>query len=73
MKRNLTPEGQQRFEGQLRHYHRSNRDKQRSWDEWVDGGPSKPKRIQSPVKVIGIVLALLALCGVIVGLFLELR
>jgi hypothetical protein len=60
-----------RFQGSLRHYHRSNTQEQRTWDEWVDGKAAKPSSF-SWLKIIGITLAVLALGGVIAGLIIEL-
>ncbi len=73
MRRHHSPDDQHRFEGQLRHYHRSNTDRKKSWDEWVDGAPTKPKRFESLGKVLAIAAAILALAGVIFGLYFELR
>jgi hypothetical protein len=61
-----------RFSGPLRHYHRSGPGTQRSWDEWVDGKPGESKSAVKWLKIAGIVLAFLALGGIIVGLVIEL-
>ena len=61
-----------RFSGTLRHYHRSNSQPQRTWDEWVDGKSAKSGSTNW-LKISVITLALLALAGVIAGLIIELR
>jgi hypothetical protein len=64
-------DGKTRFQGALRHYHRSNTQGQRTWEEWVDGKAAKSGSANW-LKIIGITLAVLALCGVIAGLIIEL-
>lgn len=61
-----------RFQGPLRHYHRSSTHGQRTWDEWVDGKAAKSSSLKW-LKIAGIALAVLALVGVIAGLIIELR
>ena len=61
-----------RFNGNLRHYHRSNSQNQRTWEEWVDGKPAKSGSFNW-LKIIAITIAVLALAGIITGLFIELR
>jgi hypothetical protein len=73
MKRTLPPDENARFSGPLRHYHRSGSQTQRSWDDWVEGGASKPKRSRGLGKVLVAVVATLALAGIITGLIMELR
>ena len=60
-----------RFHGNLRHYHRSNSQKQRTWDEWVDGRPIKSRSINW-LKIGGIAVGVVALIAVIAGLIIEL-
>lgn len=60
-----------RFHGSLRHYHRSNSQKQRTWDEWVDAKPVKARSINW-LKMGGITAGVLALIAIIVGLVIEL-
>ena len=60
-----------RFQGSLRHYHRSNTQGQRTWDEWVDGKAAKSSSFKW-LKIVGITAAVLALGGVIAGLIIEL-
>ena len=60
-----------RFQGSLRHYHRSNTQTQRTWDEWVDGKAVK-QGSTNWLKLVGITVAILALGGVIAGLVIEL-
>jgi hypothetical protein len=62
-----------RFQGSLRHYHRTDTRGTRSWDEWVDGKVEKSRPASYWIKLTATVLAVLALFGVIVGLFIELR
>lgn len=62
-----------RFRGTLRHYHRSGGQVQRTWDEWVDGKSARPNPAGKWLKIAAIVLAFLALGGVIIGLVIELR
>jgi hypothetical protein len=73
MKRQFPREDRTRFSGHLRHYHRSGGPVRPSWEEWVDGEGVRPGRGLRVLKAVGIVLALLALAGIIVGLFIELR
>lgn len=74
MKRPQTPDESARFSGHLRHYHRSGPPVQRSWDDWVEGTRSRRKGAGAKcVKVLGILLALLALGGIIAGLIIEMR
>lgn len=72
MKRNLPSEQPDRFNGSLRHYHRSGSQMQRSWDDWVDGDLAKTRRSRNWLKFFGIMLGLLALSGIIAGLLVEL-
>jgi hypothetical protein len=72
MKRPFPTENKDRFSGQLRHYHRSGAQNRRTWDEWVDGKSARTS-VKSWWKVIVLLIALLALGGIIVGLFIELR
>jgi hypothetical protein len=60
-----------KFQGSLRHYHRSSTQTQRTWDEWVDGKAAK-QGSTNWLKVVGITVAILALGGVIAGLVIEL-
>ena len=43
-----------------------------SWDEWVDGTATKKGGFLKWLKILGVVLAVLALGGIIAGLFIEL-
>ena len=61
-----------RFSGNLRHYHRSGPGTHRTWDEWVDGKSAKPGSTRW-VKISVVIVALLALGGVVAGLVIELR
>ncbi len=73
MKHSQTPEGRSRFSTHLRHYHRTDSRPRRTWDDWVDGVSAKPAVSKSWLKIAGIVLALLALGGIIAGLVIEMR
>lgn len=64
---------QTRFSGGVRHYHRAGSPARPSWDEWVDGAGRKKIGTLKLLKILGIVFAVLALGGIIVGLFVELR
>lgn len=72
MKRTHPPDVHARFAGNLRHYHRSGANTQRSWDDWVDGVPTKSSGSKNWPKIIGIVVGIFALCGIIIGLIIEL-
>ncbi|MEI8039377.1 MAG: hypothetical protein WCJ14_13400 [Verrucomicrobiota bacterium] len=72
MKRPFPAETKERFNGQLRHYHRTGYKTQRTWDEWVDG-KSVASRSKHWWKILLVVGAVLALGGIIVGLVIELR
>ncbi len=73
MNRTLPPDENAKFSGNLRHYHRTGAQTQKSWDDWVDGSGVKNRTSRNWLKVIGIVLASLALSGIIIGLIVELR
>ena len=62
---------QDRFTGNLRHYHRVGAPPQRTWDDWVDGDLAKSRSSKNWLKIIGIVVGALALIGIIVGLVVE--
>ena len=72
MKRTLSTGQQTKFSGNLRHYHRSSTNTQRTWDEWVEGPSSKPRQSRNWLKIIGITVGVLALMGIIAGLIIEL-
>ena len=61
-----------RFTGHIRHYHRSGAKTQKSWDEWVEGRPPGTPSSRNWFKTTGILIAVLALIGIIVGLAIEL-
>jgi len=73
MRNNPVKDDQSRFSGGVRHYHRAGAPMRPSWDEWVDGGGRKKIGTLRLLKILGIILALLALGGIIAGLFIELR
>ena len=62
-----------RFSGHLRHYHRSGSKRQKSWDEWVDGKASNHDASKKWLKILGALIALVALAGIVTGLIIELR
>lgn len=72
MKNPFPTENKDRFSGQLRHYHRSGYQTRRTWDEWVDGKAAK-SGASNWLKILAVVVATLALAGVIAGLIIELR
>ncbi len=72
MKTPLSNDGQPRFNAPIRHYHRSAGGGNRTWDEWIDGKPKTQGSIKW-FKVLGILVAVLALAGIITGLVIELR
>jgi hypothetical protein len=72
MKRTLPPDEHARFSGSLRHYHRAGGQTQRSWDDWVEGTTAKSRKSGKWLKVFGIIVAVLALVGIIIGLIVEL-
>ena len=72
MKDSHSPEGNAKFSGNLRHYHRSGSQTTRSWDDWVNGTPVEVKPKSNWPKIIGITTCVLALGGIITGLIIEL-
>ena len=72
MNRTLPPDENAKFSGNLRHYHRTGAQTQKSWDDWVDGSGVKNHKSKNWLKVIGIIVAALALSGIITGLIVEL-
>jgi len=71
--KNLTPpKTESRFSGTQRHYHRAGSNTQRTWDDWVGDTPPKSHYKKNRLKIIGIILAVLALVGVFAGLAIEL-
>lgn len=73
MKHPLLRDETARFSGNLRHYHRSNSQSPRTWDEWVDGKSTRARGSGKWLKIIAIAVAVLALGGIVVGLIIELR
>jgi hypothetical protein len=72
MKRTLPPDENAKFSGNLRHYHRTGAQTQRSWDDWVEGTTAKTGKSRNWLKIVGIVVGALALSGIITGLIIEL-
>lgn len=62
-----------RFHGKLRHYHRAGVRKTQSWEEWVYGTRGRSWSPRKWLKIAGIVMAFMALGGIILGLIIELR
>lgn len=63
-----------RFSGKLRHYHRTNTQPTRTWDDWVDGGSSAAERARIRWgRGFAIAAAVFALLAVFAGLIIELR
>jgi hypothetical protein len=73
MKRELQSDRADRFSGNVRHYHRVAAQEQQTWDRWVEGDSAKKRRAKKWLKVFGIALSLLALGGIIAGLYIELK
>ncbi|MEO7098098.1 MAG: hypothetical protein ABI162_01965 [Luteolibacter sp.] len=73
MKPPLLADDESRFSGHLRHYHRSGSKRQTSWDEWVDGKASNRSVSKKWLKIFGVLIALIALAGIVTGLIIELR
>ncbi|MGL5017419.1 MAG: hypothetical protein ACRDBP_04745 [Luteolibacter sp.] len=73
MKRNLPSDRGDRFSGNVRHYHRASAQEQQTWDRWVEGDAAKKRRAKKWLKGFGIALSLLALGGIVVGLYMELK
>jgi hypothetical protein len=71
MKRTHSTAEDSKFSGNLRHYHRTGSQTQRSWDDWVDGGAVKPRGSKNRLKIIGIIAGVLALFAIIAGLIIE--
>jgi hypothetical protein len=72
MKPRNSPDEQPRFQGPLRHYHRTGTKPEKSWDEWIDGSPPKTGSPGRRWRTTGVILATLALAAIIAGLIIEL-
>lgn len=72
MNRTLPPDENAKFSGNLRHYHRTGAQTQKSWDDWVDGAAVTTRKSRNWLKIAGIVIAALALSGIVAGLIIEL-
>ena len=72
MNRTLPPDENAKFSGNLRHYHRTGAQTPKSWDDWVDGAAATTRKSRKWLKIAGIVIAALALSGIITGLIIEL-
>ena len=71
MNKTQSPQPQGKFNGSLRHYHRSGSRTQRTWDDWVDGPSAKRKSSRNWLKISAMVVGLLALGGILAGLVIE--
>ena len=71
MKRTRPPQTPGKFQGNLRHYHRSGGQNPRTWDDWVDGPSAKRKGTHNWPKVVAAVVAVLALAGIAAALWIE--
>lgn len=71
MRRNFPPDSPSKFASSNRHYHRSGSGNHRTWDDWVEGR-QVGKRSGKAWKVAALIVALLALAGIIAGLVIEL-
>ncbi len=70
--RNL-PDDHARFSAHVRHYHRSGAQSHKSWEEWVEGKPATTGGKRKMAVIVGVIVAVLALAGIITGLVIELR
>lgn len=73
MKHPLQRNESSRFQGSLRHYHRSVSQNNRTWEEWIDGRVVRRKPPTYWLKVVVSVVASLILVAVVIGLYIELR
>ncbi|MFZ9937634.1 MAG: hypothetical protein ACO3JG_11355 [Luteolibacter sp.] len=73
MKRAYPKDDDTRFSGGTRHYHRSGAPVTRSWEEWVGGTGKKPGGWLRLLKILGALLAIVALGAIVAGLIIELR
>ncbi len=72
MKRPEPADDSTRFRGGVRYHRRAGSQPQSSWDQWVAGGnPDRPKR--NWLGALGILLGIVALIGIGVALFIEMR
>jgi len=62
-----------RFQGSLRHYHRSVSQHNRTWEEWIDGRAATRKPPTYWLKLTVTILATIILVAVIIGLYVELQ
>ena len=60
------------FHGAARHYHRSANSTEKNWEAWVNGVGGEKTRSKNWLKILGVITAILALLGLIVGLVIEL-
>jgi hypothetical protein len=76
MKHSRTPDRPAQFTGTLRRYTSSSPQRQRTWDDWVEGTVAKPRdpigRLKMMLKISGIIGGILALGGIALALFIEL-
>lgn len=73
MKHRIQRDESARFQGSLRHYHRSVSQTNRTWDEWVDGKSTGRKPAVYWLKLGAAIAAVMVLAAVVAGLFIELR
>jgi hypothetical protein len=73
MKPRQTIDESSRFRGSVRHYHRAANPEGKNWDAWVNGTVTVRGKSKNWLKILLAIIASLALLGVIVGLFIELR
>ena len=71
MKNPQLPPAPPKFSGNLRHYHRSGTQTQRTWDDWVDGPSARRKSSRNWLKISAVFVSVLALGGIVVGLVIE--
>lgn len=73
MKSHQSPDESPRFRGQIRHYHRSSTNPQKSWDEWVEGKAPDTGTSKNWLVIFGAIFGVLVLAGIVTGLIIELR
>jgi hypothetical protein len=61
-----------RFTGSGRHYHRAANPAEKDWDAWINGVSSKQAKSRNWPQILGVITAVLALLGLILGLIIEL-
>lgn len=71
MKQTQLPPPQDKFSGNLRHYHRSGGQNQSSWDAWVHGPTRKRRGSRKWLKGAAVIIGICALVAIAAGLWIE--